>query len=138
MTATVRLAVPQVIVPLHHLDRRARAALTFARSISTDVTAIFAIEDAAEADRLRARWSSRGGGVPLVLRTSPDGSLMGVLLRYLDEREREDPERPLAVVVSDIVPRHRWTYLLHAGALAMKLRLFFRPNTVVVDVPYHL
>jgi hypothetical protein len=106
--------------------------------MSTDVTALFAIEDPAEAERLRARWSSRADGVPLVLRTSPDGSLLRVLLPYLDERERDDPERPLAVVVSDIVPRHRWGYLLHGTALVLKLRLFFRPNTVVVDVPYHL
>ena len=39
------MAVPQVIVPLRRLDRPALAALTFARSISADVTALFAIDD---------------------------------------------------------------------------------------------
>jgi hypothetical protein len=43
------------------------------------------------------------------------------------------------VVLSEFVPRHLWEHLLHNQvALRLKLRLFFRRNTVVVDVPYHL
>ena len=43
------------------------------------------------------------------------------------------------VVLAEFVPRHFWEYLLHNQAAArLKLRLFFRRNTVVVDVPYHL
>ena len=101
-SSMVRMVVPQVIVPLRRLDRPAMAALTYARSISADVTA-----------------SSRS-------------------LRYLDEREHADPERPVTVVMSDVVARHPWSYLLHQTALGLKLRLYRRPNTVVVDVPYHL
>ena len=133
-----RRAVPQVVVPLRRLDRPALAALSYARSISEDVTALFAIHDSTEAESLRAQWRSRADGVPIVVRTAHDGSLLAVLLPYLDERERQDPERPVTVVVSDIVPRRPWSYLLNDTALALKLRLFFRPNTVVVDVPYHL
>jgi len=37
------------------------------------------------------------------------------------------------------VHSHFWEYPLHnQTALRLKLRLFFRRNTVVVDVPYHL
>jgi hypothetical protein len=43
------------------------------------------------------------------------------------------------MVLAEFVPRHFWEYLLHnQTALRLKLRLFFRPNTVVIDVPYHL
>jgi len=138
MAQVSRVAVPQVVVPLRRLDRPALTALSYARSISPDVTALFVMEDSAEAESIRAQWRSRADGVPVVLRTSHGGSLMDVLLPYLDERERQDPDRPVTVVVSDIVPRHPWTYLLHDTALGLKLRLFFRPNTVVVDVPYHV
>lgn len=125
-------------MPLRRLDRPALAALSYARSISPDVTAFFVIDDSAEAEPLRAQWRSRVDGLPIELRTSHDGSVLGVLLPYLDERERQDPDRPVTVVLSDIVPRHPWSYLLHDTALALKLRLFVRPNTVVVDVPYRL
>ena len=138
MSVTSRAAVPQVVVPLRRLDRPALAALSYARSISPDVTALFAIDDSAEADSLRAQWHARADAVPIVLRVTHDGSVLEVLLPYLDERERQDPDRPVTVVVSDLVPRRPWSYLLNETALALKLRLFFRPNTVVVDVPYHL
>ena len=43
------------------------------------------------------------------------------------------------MVLPEFVPRHLWEHLLHnQAALRLKLRLFFRRNTVVVDVPYHL
>ncbi len=35
--------------------------------------------------------------------------------------------------------RHFWEFFLHnQSALRLKLRLYFRRNTVVVDVPYHV
>ena len=40
---------------------------------------------------------------------------------------------------AEFVPRHFWEYPLHnQTALRLKVWLFFRPNTVVTDVPYHL
>ena len=40
-------------------------------------------------------------------------------------------------MLSEFVPRHWWEVLLHnQTALGLKLRLFFRPNTIVIDVPY--
>ena len=126
-----RPAVPQVIVPIERLDRATLRAIAYARTISTDVTALV-LGGAEQAERLRRRLESRDDGVAIAAR-SRDG-----LASYLDERERHDPERPITVVVSDVVPRHRWSYPLHGDALRLKLRLFRRPNTVVVDVPFHL
>jgi 16S rRNA A1518/A1519 N6-dimethyltransferase RsmA/KsgA/DIM1 with predicted DNA glycosylase/AP lyase activity len=64
--------------------------------------------------------------------------LIGPLLRYLDALQRQDPDRRLLVVLSEVVPKHWWDNLLHnQTALRLKLRLFFRPNTIVADVPYH-
>ena len=50
-----------------------------------------------------------------------------------------DPSPRTTVVFFELVPRHFWESLLHNQvALRLKLRLFFRRNTVVIDVPYHL
>lgn len=134
-----RLAVPQVVVPVRRIDRSALSALAYARSISPDVTAIWVTDDPGEADRMREQWRARADGIPLVIINSPRRRLISPLLAYLDERERRDAERPVAVVLSEVVPRRPWSYLLHdKTALLLKMRLFFRPNTVVVDVPYHL
>jgi hypothetical protein len=127
------------VVPLAALDRSTLGALAFARSISLDVIALHVADDAASAERMRRRWAARNDGIPLVIVQSRRGSVIAPLVDYLDEMERRDPERPLAVVLAQLVPRRVWGHVLHdQTALRLKLRLFFRPNTVVVDVPYHL
>jgi amino acid transporter len=134
-----RVAVPQVIVPVARLDRAALHALAYARSISNDVTAVHVADDASAAERMRERWRERDDGISLVVIESPYRALMPPLLAYIDARARQDGERPITIVLAEFVPRHFWEYVLHnQTALRLKVRLFFRPNTVVVDVPYHL
>ena len=46
---------------------------------------------------------------------------------------------PITVVLAEYVPHRWWEWPLHnQTALRLKGTLFFRPNTCVVDVPYHL
>ena len=133
------MAVPQVIVPVARLDRAALRALGFARAISSDVTAVHVADSVAAAERMRADWRARDDGIALVVIESPHRALIPPLLAYVDARARQDDERPITVVLAEFVPRHFWEYVLHnQTALRLKFRLFVRPNTVVVDVPYHL
>jgi hypothetical protein len=114
-------------------------ALAYARSISDDVTAIHVASDPSAVGDMRSRWEAWGGPVRLVILESPYRALIGPLLAYLDATETMDPSRPTTVVLAEMVPRHLWEYPLHnQTALRLKLRLFLRPNTVVIDVPYHL
>ena len=55
----------------------------------------------------------------------------------MDALQRQAPERPVVVVLSEFVPRHWWENFLHnQTGLRLKLRLFARRNTIVADVPY--
>jgi len=138
-TPLPRMAVPNVIVPIARLDRATLHALAFARSISADVTAVHVADDAAAAELMRERWRARNDGIALVVIESPYRALIPPLLAYVDARARQDDERPITIVLAEFVPHHFWEYVLHnQTALRLKVRLFFRPNTVVVDVPYHL
>ena len=130
---------PIVIVPLARLDRPARRALAFARTISPHATAVHITNDPHTADQLRADWQTLGGRMELVVVESPYRALVGPLLRYMDALQSLHPTRPIVVVLADVVPRHWWENLLHnQTSLRLKLRLFGRKNTVVVDVPFHL
>jgi amino acid transporter len=131
--------VPRVIVPISRLDRAAFSALAYARSISSDVTAVHVTDERADLEEMRRRWEAWGGTVKLVMLESPYRALMAPLMAYIDATETMDPAKPTTVVLPEFVPRHLWEYPLHnQTALRLKIRLFFRPNTVVVDVPYHL
>jgi hypothetical protein len=130
---------PHVVVPVANLDRAALHALAFAQSISDDVVAVHVAEDREEAERARELWEQLGGDVRLVIVESPFRSLLPPLLAYIDAVDESDPSRPITVVLAEFVPRHWWEWFLHnQTALRLKLRLFFRHNTIVVDVPYHL
>jgi len=70
---------------------------------------------------------------------SPYRALMPPLLNLLDAIDRGGPGRPIVVVLAEFVPRHWPEALLHdQTALLLKLRLFVRRNTSVLDVPFHL
>jgi len=132
---------PIVIVPLARLDRPARRALAFARTISPHATGVHITNDPNSADKLRRHWAELGGPkeMELVVVESPYRALIGPLLRYMDALQALDPDRPIVVVLADVVPRHWWENFLHnQTSLRLKLRLFGRKNTIVVDVPFHL
>src|SRR5207249_2319338 len=107
-----------------------------------------AVEDALTIDQPHRALPRRGAPRVLVLVSRLDrASLEAVayarsiapLVAYIDALQKQEPQRPITVVLSEFVPRRPWEYLLHnQAALRLKLRLFFRPNTVVIDVPYHV
>ncbi|MBA2278387.1 MAG: amino acid permease, partial [Chloroflexia bacterium] len=128
-----------VIVPIAQLNRVARQTLAYARSISNNVTAVHITDDEHAIERLRAQWTESATDVPLVIIESPYRSLVGPLLTYLDEIDKQRPDDTLTVVLPEYVPRHWWEQILHnQTALRIKAALLFRPGTVVISVPYHL
>jgi hypothetical protein len=137
--ALPRRVAPRVVVPVSRLDRATLNALAFAASIATDVTAIHVSDEPDDVARMKSDWERWGGPVNLVILESPYRALIAPMLAYLDATDRADPAQPTTVVLPEFVPNHIWEYPLHnQTALRLKLRLFFRRNTVVVDVPYHL
>ncbi|MBU6423490.1 MAG: APC family permease [Chloroflexi bacterium] len=130
---------PRVVVPVNRLDRSALRALAFARAIASDVLAVHVSETLEEGQRMRQRWERWAGPVPLAIVESPYRVLVQPLLAYLDALDEQEPGRTTVVVLPEFVPRHFWENLLHnQAALRLKFRLFFRRNTVVCDVPFHL
>ena len=130
---------PRVIVPVSRLDRAALRALALGHALSPEALAVHVSDSSEDAADMRHRWERWGGPVPLAIVESPYRVLISPLLAYVDALDRQRPGRPTIVVLSEFVPRHIWEYPLHnQAALRLKLRLFFRRHTVVVDVPYHM
>jgi amino acid transporter len=128
-----------VIVPIAAINRIARQTLAYARSISPNVTAVFITDDEAEIEEMRQNWERINTEVPLVIIESPYRSIVGPLLSYLDEIERQRPEDTITVVLPEFIARHWWEQFLHnQTALRIKASLLFRPGIVVTSVPYHL
>jgi amino acid transporter len=130
--------VPHVVLPVSRLDRAAQRALRFAKGISRDVTAVHVAEDPEAGAYLKERWDLSRVDVPFIVVHSPYRSLIAPLIAYIDALDQQHPNEPITVVLPEFVPRHFWEFFLHnQTALRLKLQLFFRKNTVVVDVPYY-
>lgn len=136
----VQRTVPRIVVPISRIDRASLRALSIARGLGGEVHAVHISYDADGAKAFKRRWDSVvGEEMALDTIISPYRALMPPLLKYLDAIDRGGPGRPIIVVLAEFVPRHWWEALLHnQTALLLKLRLFVRRNTAVLDVPYHL
>lgn len=114
-------------------------ALEYARTLSHDCRALFIEIDPIETRIIRDRWEDFGLGVPLVILESPYRSLVGPVLKYLEEVKKERPSYVVTVVLPEIVPRKWWHRLLHnQSALMLKIALMMRRGIVFTNVRYYL
>jgi hypothetical protein len=128
-----------VIVPISGIQRAVVGALDYAKTLSTDVRAIYVNMDPIETERLKSQWPQWGEGVPLVVLDSPYRSLMEPLLEYVEQLNVSNPGDYVTVVLPEFVPARWWHHLFHnQNALLIKGALLFKPHTVVTSVPFHL
>jgi hypothetical protein len=128
-----------VIVPIAGLNRVARQTLAYARSISDNVVAVHVTDNEDDIKALQQAWMELDSDIPLVIIESPYRALVGPLLHYIDEVDKQRPDDTLTVILPEYIARHWWEQLLHnQTALRIKAALLFKPGIVVTSVPYHL
>jgi hypothetical protein len=116
-------------------------AVAYAKSLEPHhVVAVTVGGEDERADRVKAElWDACDFGVPLENVPSPFRDLSGAVMEYLEELDERWEDDVITVVIPEFVVQRWWQQLLHnQSALALKLRLLVRPNTVVISVPFHL
>jgi amino acid transporter len=127
----------RVIVPVADVTRDVVQALTFARTMADDVTAVHVTDDAERARDLRARFKRQLPGVPLVIVESPYRSLVKPLVRYLEDAVAASGDDVLIVLLPEYVPRNRLEqFLYNDNGRRIREALLGRPNVLVAEVPY--
>jgi hypothetical protein len=128
-----------VVVPINGISKATAGALVYATTISTDVRAVYVEVDPKATEGVRREWEGWDIGVDLVVVPSPYRSIIRPLVKYVDELRCDTVGELVSVVVPEIVPMHWWEHLLHnKTALYIRTAFLFRPNVVVVAVPFHL
>ena len=131
----------RVIVPVNGINRTVIQAVTFARTMGTDIRAVYVTETVDEGEALRRRWERQLPGVPLVIVESPYRAIVEPIVAYLDvldETWPPDLEAPVTVVVLPEYVAKRWwdRVLYNQTAKRLKAAIVGRPHTVIADVPY--
>jgi len=128
-----------VLVPIGGIYRSVVEALEYARTLSTDVRALYVNIDQTATGQVQKEWDTWGEGLPLVILESPYRSLMEPLLEYVGQISAKHPNDYVTIVLPEFVPAKWWHHLFHnQRALLIKGALLFKPNTVVTSVPFHL
>ncbi len=136
---------PRVVIPISGVHRGIVDAIAYAQSISKDVTAVYVELEPGGGQRIREKWEDWWPDVPLVVLASPYRSIIGPLLDFLDETDRQHKDGQLAtVVLPEFIPARWWENLLHnQTAWLIKAALLYRRRHLgfqrtIIDVPYHL
>jgi amino acid transporter len=130
----------RVILPISGIHQGTLAALSYARVLSNDITAVYVSIDPVEAESIRKKWEIWGEGVRLVILESPYRLLLEPLLAYIGEiTAKRQSKEIITIVVPQFVPRLWWHNLLHTQtATWLRLALLFKPGIVITDVPYQV
>ena len=131
----------RAVVPVNGINRAVVQAVTFARTIATDVRAVYVTVDPEEAEAMLRRWERQLPGVPLVIVESPFRAIIEPFVAYLDvlsESWPPDREAPVTIVVlPEYVAKHWWDRLLYnQTSNRLKAAIVGREHTVIADVPY--
>ena len=128
-----------VIVPVEDISMATLRTVDYARRISANVTALHVTDDLEQGQALRKQWEATVLDVPFRIIHSPFRSFVAPLIHYIDLLDRADPGQYVTVVMPEFRTRWPWQRWLHnQSARRLKNALMERPNTVIVEVPYHL
>jgi len=129
-----------VVVLVGGVNQSSLAAIRYARSVgAADAVAVTVALDEEHAEKIRGEWERLHVAFPLEIIESPYRDLTGTVEDYLDELDRRWGHDYLSVVIAEFVLPHWYQGVFHnQSALALKLALKYRPDTVVVNVPFHL
>ena len=128
------------VVLVNRVDQRTMMALAYARSLRPNhIAALYVSEDDTAREEVEEQWCKYEIPIPLEVVNSPYRDLVDPVQTFLDELDARWADDTITVLIPEFVVGKWWENLLHGqSALALKLALLYRKDTVVISVPYHL
>jgi len=135
-----RLLRNRIILPINAVHQGTLTALRYARTLSSDVTAVHVSIDAAETVTLRELWRQWGEGVRLVVLEADHGLVLEPLLRYIvGLMDLRQPNETITIIVPQSIRPRWWSNLMRTQmSTLLRLALPLETGVVITDVPYQL
>jgi amino acid transporter len=129
-----------VVVLVAGPTRPALHAIRYARAMRPDhLFALTVVQDGERRADLERAWGEVGLDVPLEIIEDDYRDITGPIEAFLTRTDARWAGDTLTVVIPELVVHRWWEHLLHNQvALMLKIRLLYRPNTVVTSVPWHV
>lgn len=128
-----------VLVPIDTVNYASLRALSFARSMSSQVIAIHVNTDEERAKRTKEKMAKYAPDINLVTLDSPYRAFVRPMIAYVEALHQQNADAFVTIILPEFIPAHSWERALH-GRTAQRLRGQFEthPNVAVVLVPYLL
>jgi amino acid transporter len=126
----------EMIVPVARMNAAVAAAVSYALSVGSKVTAVHVSTDPETTRQVQEDWSRWGSDVPLEIVQAPYRDLIPTLSEFIRERAAGKPDHQVTVVMPEVVARHWWEEALHNQTnLQLQLALRGFPGVVLTTVP---
>lgn len=142
---------PIVLIPLSGWNRITRKAVNFAVTLSEEVYGVHVRNEEHSNDpEIRSRWEklvegpAKDAGVTipkLMILPCPYRTLFGSFINFVDQLEKENPGRQIAVIIPNLVEFRWYHYFLHnQRGVLLNAALLVRkdPRIIVITVPWYL
>ena len=128
-----------VVVPIDDVNKASLRALSFARTICTEIIVLHISTDGAETDKVRRKMEAFAPDLKFVAVESPLRSIMRPLLTYVDAIHKQNPGAFVSIVLPEFITVHWWDRFLHNRTAEQLTKAFKRhPDVAVILVPYLL
>lgn len=143
------LPPPVIVVPIRRISPVTGKALRVALSLSDEVHAVQIVTEDVDSKTLKRKWrdlvqtpAREAGQPPPVLEVirSPYREFFGPLITYVNKVSSRYRDRPIAVLIPELVEKRWYNFLFRHRATLLKELLLLRggPNILVITAPWYL
>jgi amino acid transporter len=127
------------IVPIDDVNYASLRAMSFARTICTEIIVLHVATDINRVEKVRQRMKNYAPDMKLVVVESPLRSIMRPLVNYVDALHKQHPNSFISIILPEFITAHRWERFLHNRTAEQLTKAFEKhPDVAVILVPYQL
>lgn len=129
------------IVLVSGIHRVVNNTVSFAKSLGSEVIAVYVGFDDESIERMEHKWEEWGEPCRLVVLRSSYRSILEPITRFINTMEKWEGGKPdhIHIIVPQFIPKKWWHNILHnQNALLLRAWLFRHKDVIITTVPYHL
>ncbi|OXM83553.1 APC family permease [Paenibacillus rigui] len=129
-----------IVIPVAGITRVVLNTISYAKSLTDNVVAVYIAFDEEEIHRMEAKWEEWNPGVRLIVLRSRYRSVMKPLIKFIETVEWKTAESDhITILIPQFITKHWWQNILHnQTSLLIRTYLFTQKDIVIATVPYHL
>lgn len=128
-----------IIVPVAGVTRVVMHSLSYAKSLTDNVVAVYVGFDDEDIERMEKKWEEWNPGVRLIVLRSSYRSVIRPLIKFIEtvEWKRHETDH-VTILIPQFITKHWWQNILHnQTSLMIRAILYARKDVVIATVPYH-